>query len=307
MDSMRRGILARAVLLAALVRFGHAQEAPPAFSSDVRVVSLLATVRNSSTRAVVKDLTKDDFRLEDDGRRQTIRYFSRESDLPLVLALLVDTSQSMSPVFEPERAASNRFFERVLREDRDVAALVHFDFEVGVLQEFTSSREKLAAALGDLKIPPEGFKGTRLYDGIRVASEKLMKNQNGRKAFILLSDGLAFRDPTSIDTAIEYAQRADTLIYSILYSDPGAGGPNPNLGPKVMERLARETGGSYFAVSRTSSIDDVYAQIDDELRNQYSIGYTPEGVNKGGKYHRLKLTVARKGLVVRTRDGYYPK
>ncbi len=311
-------------LLAAL-GFSLASQTP-SFSSEVRVVSVLATVRDSATGAIVKDLSKDDFRLEEDGRPQTIRYFARESDLPLVLALLVDTSQSMRPMFAAERAGSLRFLERILREDRDVAAVVHFDVRVGTLQDFTSSRAELASALNQLKIPPLFEVGTLLYCAIRDSSEGLMRNRNGRKAFILLSDGLDFqglrrrllaRDRTSIVTAIEYAQRADTLIYSILYSRMMSGhgkggvnihtGPGPNRGSAVMERLARETGGSYFAVTSEVSLDRIFDQIEEELRNQYSIGYTPDRPATGGEYRRIKLTTGRKGLVVRTRDGYYPK
>src|SRR5215472_8722214 len=121
----------RCCLLLLLVCHRRTQDAK--FSSDVKVVSLLATVRDKDG-AVVKNLTRDDFRLEEDGRRQTIRYFSRESDLPLILGLLVDTSRSMQTVFQPEREASNRFMEQVLREDRDLAAVMHFDVRVEVLQ-----------------------------------------------------------------------------------------------------------------------------------------------------------------------------
>jgi VWFA-related protein len=303
--------LLRYSLLLALVCECDAQDAT--FSSDVKVVSLLATVRERSG-AIVKSLTKDDFRLEEDGQPQTIRYFSRESDLPLTLALLVDTSRSMRTVFEPERVASNQFLDQVLREDRDVAAVVHFDIRVGVLQGLTSSRENLAAALDELRIP--AIPSTRLYDAIRQASEDLMRKQNGRKAFILLSDGMDVRSHTSIGTAIEYAQRADTMIYSILFAHrrnrPGRGvtiviGPNPNRGPKVMERLARETGGGYFEVSNDNSIDNIYAQIEDELRNQYSIGYTPDRTDADGRYRKIKLTAVQKDMFVRTRDGYFPK
>jgi VWFA-related protein len=283
------------------------------FSSDVRVVSLLATVRDRSG-AIVKNLTQDDFRLDEDGRPQTIRYFSRESDLPLTITLLVDTSRSMRTVFEPERVASNQFLEQVLREDRDVAAVVHFDVRVGVLQGLTSSREQLAVALDELRIP--AIPSTRMYDAIRQASEDLMRKQNGRKAFILLSDGEDVRSRTSIGTAIEYAQRADTMIYAILFAHRRnrhgrsvtiAIGPNPNRGPKVMQRLARETGGGFFEVSNYNPIDKIYAQIQDELRNQYSIGYTPDRTDADGKYRKVKLTTVQKDLVVRTRDGYFPK
>jgi VWFA-related protein len=297
--------------ISACVPICDAQDAK--FTSDVDVVTLLATVRDRSG-AIVKNLTKDDFQLEEDGRRQNIRYFSSESDLPLIIALLVDTSRSMQPVFGPERAASSRFFEQVLREDRDLAAVVHFDIKVGVLQDFTSSREQLAAALAKLKIPK--IPSTKMYDAIRQSSENLMKKQNGRKAFILLSDGMDVRSQTNLVTAIEYAQRADTIVYSVLFSHrqlrPGrravaiAAGRGPNRGPRVMERLARETGGGYFVVSDDNPIDKIYAQIEDELRNQYSIGYTLDRKDASGKYRKLTLTTTQKGLVVRTRDGYYP-
>jgi VWFA-related protein len=235
----------------------------------------------------------------------------------LTITLLVDTSQSMRPVFKMERVASNRFLEQVLRVDRNVAAVVHFDSRVGTLRDFTSSREDLAAALARLKIPLRP--GTLLYDGIKQSSESLMRERNGRKAFILLSDGMDVRSRTTIGTAIEYAQRADTMIYSILinsFTDRPrrrrqiaiAVGPKPRgfRGPAIMERLARETGGGSFVVSSDDPIEKIYAQIEDELRNQYSIGYTPDSNDSSGKYRKLKLTTAREGLVVRTRDGYYP-
>jgi VWFA-related protein len=302
-------------LLLALASLAVPQTAT--FSSDVKVVSLLATVRDRSG-AIVTNLTKDDFRLEEDGRPQTIRYFSRESGLPLILCLLVDTSRSMQTVFDSERAASNRFFEQVLRPDRDLGAVVHFDVRVETLQPFTASRESLAAALDRLAIPPRP--ATLLYDAIKQSSENLMRPEAGRKAFILLSDGLDFRSETSIGTAIEYAQRADAMVYSILFphrfNRPGRGGfainvrranPRQVRGPQVMERLARETGGGFFSVNAATSIDQIYSKIEDELRNQYNIGFTPTRDDPGGKYRKLKLTTVKKGLIVRTRDGYYPK
>jgi VWFA-related protein len=299
--------IALVIALIALVTDGRAQD--PVFSSDVKVVSLLATVRDRSG-TIVKNLTRDDFRVEEDGRRQNIRYFTRESDLPLVLGLLVDTSRSMQTVFEPERVASNRFLEQILRPDRDIAAVVHFDVKVGVLQGFTSSREKLAAALAELKIPPKP--ATLLYDAIKQTSENFMRKQLGRKAFILLSDGMDFRSVTTLGTAIEYAQRADTMIYSILFAHRRSplgkrGKVMLKRGRQVMKRLANETGGAFFEVSDDNPIEKIYAQIEDELRNQYSIGYTPDRLDANGKYRKIKVTTAQKGLVVRTRDGYYPK
>jgi VWFA-related protein len=248
------------MLLVALLPAGAAQDAN--FSSEVRVVALLATVHDSNG-AIVKNLTRDDFRLEEDGHPQTIRYFSRESDLPLTVGLLVDTSRSMLTVFAEESVAGARFFEHVLREDSDSAAVLHFDRNIGVLQEFTSSREKLTSALSQLKIPARGESGTRLYDAVRYASEALMRKLSGRKAFILLSDGMDVRSQTtSMTTAIEYAQRADTMIYSILIGGhpifPGrkrGRSGDPKRGPIVMARLARETGGEFFKVSARNPID----------------------------------------------------
>jgi VWFA-related protein len=184
------------------------------FSTDVNVVSLLAAVRDGEGR-VVKDLNQADFILQEDGKPQTIRYFSRESDLPLKIGLLVDTSRSQVDVMEPERRASYVFLDQVLRPDKDRAFVAHFDTQVEIVQSFTSSREELRAALDRLSVP--GMIATLLYEGIRQTSETMMCPERGRKAFILLSDGVSFRDKTSIVTAIEYAQRADTIIYSILF------------------------------------------------------------------------------------------
>jgi VWFA-related protein len=287
------------------------------FSTDVKVVNLLVTVRDRDGN-VVKGLTRDDFIVKEDGRRQDIRYFAQESNLPLTIGLLVDTSRSMQTLIKAVRAASGRFFEQVLHDPRDVAFVMHFDNKVGVLQGFTSSREELAAALEKLKIPR--IPSTLLYDAVAQAASDLMKAQTGRKAFILLSDGMDVRSQTSLGTAIEYAQRADTMIYSILFAHKMNGqgrgrgitialGPKNRRmnGPKVMERLARETGGGYFAVAEDNPIEKIYAQIEEDLRSQYSIGYTPDRGDKDKAFRKITLTTKRKDLIVRTREGYYPK
>src|SRR5262249_31923733 len=146
-----------------------------------------------------------------------ILYFARETDLPLTIGLLVDTSRSQRGVLEPERRASFTFLDRVLRPDRDQAFVAHFDERVETLQGLTSSRERLRSALGELRIP--GDYATLIFSAVRQCSESVMRKQQGRKAFVLLTDGVAYHDPTSIGTAIEFAQRADTIIYSIRFSD----------------------------------------------------------------------------------------
>jgi VWFA-related protein len=305
----RRSLLLSGMSFAAVSRcWGQAT-----FSTGVTVVTVLATVHDRDGR-IVKDLSQDDFLLQEDGVPQTIRYFSRESDLPLTIGLLVDTSRSQIGVLEPERRASYTFLDQVLREDTDQTFVVAFDTKVDILQGLTSSRDDLRAALERLTIP--GNYATLIFSAIRQASEDVMRKQKGRKAFILLSDGFAFRDPVSIVTAIEFAQRADTLIYSIRFSDhpkvyrlgrAAVQAIASERGKGALERLSRETGGGYFEVSKKDSIESIYMRIEEELRNQYSIGYTPARADTTGKYRKIKLTTKRPGLIVQARDGYYPR
>jgi VWFA-related protein len=322
----------------------------PTFSSDVKVVNVLATVRDKHGQ-IVNNLTKDDFKLEEDGRPQTIRYFAKETDLPLTLGLLVDTSMSQRRVLEQERIASYAFLEHLMREDKDKAFVIHFDWEIELLQDLTSSRKKLNAALEKLDNPEfeqsggggspgsgghHRGGGTTLYDAVFLASDELMQKQQGRKALIILSDGVDTGSKLTLTRAIEAAQRSNTLVYSILFSDReaygnggygvhvgglgggmgrpggmGRGGPvgypqqsHPD-GKKVMEQIARETGGRFFEVSKKQSIDQIYASIEEELRNQYSLGYTPDKADASPGYHKIHLTTTQKDLVVQARDGYY--
>jgi VWFA-related protein len=289
----------------------------PTFSTDVKVVSVLATVHDRDGRAV-KDLTRDDFTLLDNGKPQKIRYFSRETGLPLTIGLLVDTSRSQTAVMEQERRASYTFLDRVLDKDRDQAFAAHFDTTVEILQGLTSSRPELASALERLRVP--GQYATLIYSAIRECSEQVMRNRPGRKAFILLTDGVAFRDDTSIGTAIEFAQRADTILYSIRFSDSvrlyrpvraAVESAAKERGKQGLARMAKESGGIAYEVSKSQSLQAIYAQIEETLRSQYSIGYTPEQTaqqhGREDGYHTIKLTVMDRNLTVNARAGYYAK
>jgi VWFA-related protein len=321
----------------------------PKYSTSVNVVNVLATVRDKQGK-IIHDLAQDEFTIQEDGRPQSIRYFSQQSDLPLTLGLLLDTSGSQTRVLDKERNASYEFFEHILREDKDKAFLIHFDREVELLQDLTSSRKDLESALKDVNRPQlnrrssgngspqgrgqgRGGAGTTMYDAIFLASDELFKKQQGRKAVVLLSDGVDNGSKTSIGGAIESAQRADMLVYSIRFADPegsrspvsfggpgmgrsgrrgGGGGrfPQPSGGArngvdgkKILQRISEETGGGYFEVSSKMPLDKIYDQIEEELRNQYSLGYTPD--QSGGGYHKIAVSVKRKNLTVRARDGYY--
>jgi VWFA-related protein len=311
------------------------------FSTDVKVVNVLVTVHDKQGK-IISDLAKDDFTLAEEGRPQTIKYFTRETDLPLTLGLLVDTSLSQRRVLGEEKDASRRFIEHVLREDRDQTFLIHFDHDTELLQDLTSSRAKLERALDDVALPDDArpqfgggggggrrsnLPGTTLYDAVLLASDELMKKRMGRKALILLTDGVDNGSKVSLRESIESAQRADTLVYSIWFTGEeqqarpfnnggfggrrrGGGFPAPMQtqrpdGKKILQQLSRETGGGFFEVSGKLSIDQIYARIEEELRNQYSLGFTPDKTDSFG-FRRIAVTVKRSGMIVQTREGYYP-
>ncbi len=276
------------------------------FSVDVKVVSVLATVRNKQGQ-VVRTLGKDDFTLEDDGQIQNIRYFAQETDLPLTIGLVVDTSGSQRKVIDLERGASYSFLEQVLREGKDRAFVMHFDLGVELLQDITASRSELENALELVDTPSRrqpASGGTTLYDAVYLASHDLMRKQTGRKALILLTDGVDNSSIETLDSCIAEAQRNDTLVYSILFSDDSFyGGYFLGDGRKVLKRLSSETGASYFEVSKKQPIEAVYKQIEEEMRTQYSLGFTSE--KKDGGFHNIRLYSRQKDLMVQTRRGYY--
>jgi VWFA-related protein len=340
-----------------------------AMSVDVRVVTLPVTVRDKKGQ-IVRNLTKDDFVLQEDGRPQSIKYFTQDANLPLTLGLLVDTSLSQRNVLDQERNASKVFLEQMLTNAKDKAFLIHFDREVELLQDLTSSHDKLQAGLELLQTPqsdrdsgsndpgssdpqsspgsgdgqPRTHRGggTLLYDAIYLASDELMKKQQGRKALIVLSDGDDRGSRESLQSAIEAAQRADTVVYSILFADkheessgfgrqgggggmgrhgggwPGGGGSagggrgggrNPQEphvdGKKILDQISKETGGRLYEVSKKQAMDQIYDSIAEELRTQYNLGYTPDKNNAEAGYHKISLTVKQKDLIVQTRAGYY--
>ena len=273
------------------------------FSTDVKLVALLATVTNHKGE-IVRDLTKDDFVLLEDKRPQTIRYFSQESDLPLTLGLMVDTSMSQRRVLDAERGASYRFLETVLRPNKDQVFLMQFDFRIFMRQQLTSNLRELNDALAFVDTPTmhqlqaQSGPGTLLYDAVVTASQDTMARLQGRKALILLTDGEDTGSDASIAEAIDSAQRADTLIYSILFADQGDG-----RGP--LQRLSRETGGGFFEVSKKQPIDRIFAAIQEELRSQYSLGYVSDRPLTVNEFRRIQLTTRQKGLIVQARDRYF--
>jgi VWFA-related protein len=305
----RRDVLQCAAALYG-VGLARGQDAP-VFSADVKVVNVLATVRNK-TGSLAGNLNQDDFSLSEDGRPQTIRYFARESDLPLTLGLLVDTSGSQRKVLDAERGASLRFLDQVVREKKDQVFIMQFDSAVQIRQALTSSVGNLADALAyvdtetqrQLRMQHGG--GTMLYDAVAQASNEIMKKQSGRKALIVLTDGVDLGSYGTLKDAVEAAERADTLIYSILYSDPGAYGVfGGGAGRRILERMSNDTGGSFFEVSREQTVDRMFDILQEELRNQYNLGYVSDKPITLSEFRTIQLAVRQKGLLVQARHQYW--
>ena len=293
-------------------RFLRAQD-DATISVNVNVVNILATVRTRKGE-IVRDLTKDDFSVAENGRPQTIRYFSRETDLPLTLGLMVDTSMSQRKVMAAERGASGRFLEQILRP-QDRVFIMQFDMAVQLKQEPTASFKDLDEALAYVDTPTrrelesQVGGGTLLYDAIVQASRDIMQSKTGRKALILLTDGVDTGSEATLADAMDAAQRADTLIYSILFSDAGFY-PLSFLGPdgkSVLMRLSRETGGGFFEVTKSQSLDQIFARIQDELRSEYSIGYVSDTPVRISEFRKLQVSTDRKGLIIQARDRYWAK
>lgn len=347
----RIGILLTAIAIGTgLSSFIPAQESPT-YKVNVNVVNVLATVRDHKGR-LISDLTKDDFILEEDGKQQEIRYFSRQTDLPLTIGLLIDTSISQLRLIEDERSASYQFLDQVLRPERDEAFVIKFDFDAELLQDLTNSRASLQKALNALKAPlrlrrsengsegpgwpdvvfaqwPGGRRGggrrggpspggqrrvqgggTVLFDAVFLASDEILRTQEGRKAIMLISDGVDHGSKVNEKEATDAAHRADVLIYSIRYYDSsaysGASGGEGSTGAKALKTLSQETGGRMFEVTKKLTLKGIYDQIQEELRNQYNIGYTPSNITGTGFRH-IKLLTKDEKLEVVTRAGYYPR
>ncbi|HEX4134408.1 MAG TPA: VWA domain-containing protein [Bryobacteraceae bacterium] len=287
---------------------------------DVNVVNLYCAVRNKQN-ALISNLEKSDFSLAEDAAPQTIKYFTRETDLPLTIGLLVDVSGSQRNLIEIERRAASAFFSGVLRK-KDVAFLISFGADSELLQDITGSPRILQDGLNHLKLNA-GFsginsgpvptlnkqRGTVLYDAVYLAANDMLAKEVGRKAIVLITDGQDEGSTLGEKAAIEAAQKADAIIYGILYVDRagyGFGGFGGGYsGEGVLKQMAEETGGRMMQVDRRNTLDSIFDQIQQEMRTQYAIGYTPTNGKKDGSFRKIDLKTSNKDLKVQVRKGYY--
>jgi VWFA-related protein len=352
MSLTKTGIVLAAIAIGTGVSVWMNAQDSPTFKVDVNVVNVLATVHDQKGR-IVSDLSKEDFTLEEDGKLQEIQYFFRQTDLPLKLGLLIDTSMSQRNLIEDERTASYQFLDQVLRPDRDQAFVIKFDVEAELLEDLTNSRSSLQNALNALAVPgayrrpPNRFResedflpaqtwpggqggpgrggqrrptrmpgiGTLVFDSVFLASNEVLQQQEGRKAIIVISDGVDNGSQVSEKEATEAAHRADTIVFCIRYYDSSAyGGPfgggmgrdQGSVGTAALKALSQETGGRMFEVSKKLPLKEIYSRIQEELRNQYNLGYTPPNPH-GVEFRRIKLRTKDSRYEVVTRTGYYPK
>ena len=299
---------------------------PPTIKVNVELVNILFTVRAKKGGQLIPNLEKNDFTINEDGKQQTIQRFSRETDLPLTLGLLIDISASQERLIDIERNAATAFFSSVIRQ-KDEAFLISFGKSTDLLQDYTNSPRLLTSALQDLRgdgqtpmigrvpvntgpLPTSGTpKGTLLFDAVYLASNEKLKSEVGRKALILITDGEDQGSTYNLRTAVEAAQRSDAIIYSIYYVDKGfyaaygmgfGGG-----GESGLRKMSEETGGHVFTVSGKHPLDEVFKEIQDELRNQYSIGYESTNPVRDGSFRHIEIKVDNPDYRVQARNGYY--
>jgi VWFA-related protein len=291
----------------------------PSIKVDVDLVNILTSVRDKRG-ALIPSLQKEDFTILEDGKAQPIKYFTKETDLPLTIGLLVDVSGSQRNLIDIERNAASQFFRDVLRK-KDLAFLISFGEETELLQDYTGSSRLLTEGLGQLRVssgvsgvhpgpvPTIGSpRGTVLYDAIYLAANEKLKGEVGRKVIVVITDGVDQGSRLTRNQAIEAAQKSDAVIYSIDYSDPGAYGPfgfGGGGGEGELRKMSDETGGRVYKVDRKHPLDQVFKELQDEMRSQYSIAYTPTNEVKDGSYRHLEVRLANKDLKAQARKGYY--
>lgn len=264
----------------------------------------------------INDLTKDDIEVLEDGKPQQLFSFERQTDLPITIAMLIDISGSQEYTLPQERSAGQRFFRRVLRPKKDLAAVVTFEHDSVLVQDLTSDVEKLYRALDGVRVPAQsapmgrggtppinnsGVGSTALYDSVYSVSSDLLRREAGRRVIILVTDGQDNSSSVKMREAIERTWRSEIIVYSI-----GIGAAEYGIDTGTLKKIASETGGRAFFPRSEEDLDKAYAQIDEDLRSQYITVYTPSNAVKDGSFRTIQLKVKNHtDLNVRHRRGYF--
>jgi VWFA-related protein len=277
---------------------------------QVNQVNLFATVRDKH-KAVVSGLKKDDFQVYEDGQLQEITDFSAETNLPITLGILMDTSGSEYFMLSAEKDAASRFLARVLRKG-DLAMVLSFDSDVDLLADFTDDRGVLNRAINRAQInvassgtilaqgpvPTSDTGGTNFYDAVYLAAHDKLSDEAGRKAIVVLTDAEDTGSKLKLLDAVEAAQRTDTVVHILLVAADGGD-------QGVAKRLTDDTGGRMIIVRNEKNLEEAFDQISEELRSQYTIGYTPSNKAHDGSYRKIKVEMKNKDYSALARRGYY--
>jgi VWFA-related protein len=270
-------------------------------SVNVDLVNILFTVADKRGKFVT-NLKKDDFRVFEDERSQAITNFSSETDLPLTIALLVDTSGSIRDKLQFEQRAATEFFYSTLQRGKDKAMIISFDSGVDLIQDFTDDPERLAGAVQ--KIRAGG--GTSLYDAIYLAVTQKLSGKQGRRVVILITDGDDNSSRISLTETLEAAQKNDVAVYAIsTNSTTSSSSKEQERGDKTLKKFAGETGGKAFFPLKIQDLATSFVDIREELRAQYQIGYRPSNGRLDGTFRKIRVDIADKRFKVRARTGYY--
>jgi VWFA-related protein len=323
MTTMRYVVFALCLMLPA-VSIERGQEKPqlpppgPTLKVTTEVVSVYAVVKKKNGR-LVPDLNKDDFILEEDKQPQVIKYFTRETDTPITMGILVDTSPSQGRVLQVEKDEAKAFLRQILRP-KDLTFVLHFDVDVELLQDFTADFHLLDKAIDENVINGGGVRtagtyrtgdsggATHLYDAVYLSARELLKNEIGRKVLILLTDGQDEGSKVKLDQALEAAQKSDVIIYSINISDQAFYRHSNTMGysgDSSLRKLSEETGGRVIEAKNAKDTTAAFQQIADELRTQYLLGYTPTNTKLDGSYRKIQLKVRDGDYKIGARRGYY--
>jgi len=301
-----------------------AQKPAETLKVNVNVVQLFVNVKDKHG-ALIPNLTKDDFTVAEDGAPQTIKYFKAESNLPLTLGIMIDSSSSQTNVLEMEKEVGGAFLRQILT-DKDEAYVIGFDISVDLLQDFTRDVRRLQNALNKAKIntdyssggipgmgggpvptSSQSPRGTLLYDAVYLSAHDMLAKEVGRKAMILLTDGQDEGSKLKLKDAIEAAQKADAIVYVLLCADRGGyfSVGMAYTGEGEMKKLTEQTGGRVINVgNKLDKLKEAFNQIAEELRSQYNIGYTPTNSKLDGSYRKLELK-SKQGYKIQARAGYY--
>lgn len=288
----------------------------PTIRVDVDLVNVLFSARDKRG-ALIGNLTQDDVQVFEDGKPQQIRSFVREADLPLTVGLLVDVSRSQENLIEVEKRAAVAFFRTVLRQ-RDMAFAISFGSEAELLQDLTSSPRILETGLQALRVDGSAYtainpgtipstpRGTILYDAVFLAAEDKLKGEVGRKVIVLITDGMDQGSRKTLQQAVEAAHRADAVIYSIYYVDPTVYHFHMyGVTDSYLKKMSEETGGRLFRVDRKLGLEQIFAQIQEEMRSQYGLSYSSTNPARDGAFRKLEIRPKNKELRVQARKGYY--